>query len=749
MAVNKVEFTLEVKDEASSKVKKASEEILKQNQRTERETQKNQQDTSRRLTQEQRERQRMLSQTQRLGIRSEQTIQREINKTENAYKRLAQSGKASANDLARAQTAAKSRIAELNAELGKTSTLQKGMNFGRNALSLGAGVTAGGYYLKNKMNPHVDYDTRLAYIANTAYSDRKDVAGRQAGMAELDAMIKGAVNKYGGTRESAADTLNNLISSDAFNDSEIKSLFPMIQKYSTASGAAPEELGNIVLRAKQTMGIKPEDMSLLLDKAIRAGDLGGFELTDMARWLPQQFSAAKSAGLSGFAGVDKVLSMNQAAMITAGSTDEAGNNLVNLLTKISSRDLAKSAEKNMTINGKSINLASELAKGREKGDDSLTTFVSIMDRFVSANPEIQKVREKALNSKNSEERSQALSDMTNLLEGSQIGKIVADRQALMGLSAIMGNRKYMEDIQSGLSTAQGAGQTSFDLIQSTTGYKWQDLSNKKIFAEQDALKGTIETSGDLAKALSEYAEQYPGLTKSIVRATTALGTFAVVAGGASLSGLFMGGKGGLLGGLLSKMGGSTVGRVGTTIVKGAGGMIAREAGLLTTSFKMLNGATQGAIGKLGMLAAAGYAGYEVGTKIHDKIDSSEDGRVFLDSLGERLTGLMAFFGSKEAQMAQENNAVGKGLIQNDITDYSQIWKSRAESEQANKQFATAATEFTTSVANQKQAADKNMEAANALMKATSTPIPISITVNPGSGMFNVIAEKASKDNLRN
>ncbi|MDK4624169.1 hypothetical protein [Kingella kingae] len=59
-----------------------------------------------------------------LGIRSEQTIRNEILKTQAAYNRLARSGRASHNDLARAATATRQRIAELNNELNQGANAQ-------------------------------------------------------------------------------------------------------------------------------------------------------------------------------------------------------------------------------------------------------------------------------------------------------------------------------------------------------------------------------------------------------------------------------------------------------------------------------------------------------------------------------------------------------------------------------------------------------------------------------------------------
>ena len=81
-----------------------------------------------------------------------------------------------------------------------------------------------------------------------------------------------------------------------------------------------------------------------MNMAMSAGQAGGFELKDMAKWLPQQMAAASMSGMSGRAGFAKLAALNQAAMITAGNKEEAGNNVVNLLGKINSNDTAADAK---------------------------------------------------------------------------------------------------------------------------------------------------------------------------------------------------------------------------------------------------------------------------------------------------------------------------------------------------------------------------------------------------------------------
>lgn len=137
---------------------------------------------------------------ERLGVRSEHKIQQEINHTIAAYNRLKRSGTATSRELARAAEATRSKIAGLNAEMGKTTWGQRLGNVGTAIASVGAGMAAGAMVMAQPMKKEIDYDRRLAMVSNTAFSDR-DVVGRIAGKKELHDAVKSAVETGGGRKK--------------------------------------------------------------------------------------------------------------------------------------------------------------------------------------------------------------------------------------------------------------------------------------------------------------------------------------------------------------------------------------------------------------------------------------------------------------------------------------------------------------------------------------------------------------------
>ncbi len=487
-----------------------------------------------------------------LGVRSEQSIQREIRATEAAYRRLADSGKLSFREQARAADAMRQKITALNNEMGRLTLTQKAMATGRFVAGGVAGAVAAGYVLKPSVDKAMDYDLRLAHMANTAFSEGS-LGDRKAGVKQLDRAILAAIRAGGGTRDQAAETLDALIASGAMNVSDATGMLPTLMKSGTASGADPKELANIAIRAMQTFKIKPQDLPRIIDMAVAAGQAGGFELKDMAKWLPQQMAAATASGMSGTAGFAKLASLNQAAIITAGSKDEAGNNLVNLLAKINSSDTAKDAEK------LGINLPQYLAKKRSQGVDSVDAFVGLVDQSVGKLTAWKQLQTKLKSAKDDSEKRETLESMASIVQGSGVGKLVQDRQALMALVAIMNNRDYLQGVQTKTLNSAGAVDRNFGVISDTASFSAQQAANARDAAQQTAMESLFPWIKQVTSGFADLAEKHPHLATAAVAATGALTALAAAAGAAGLTSVLTGkgaGAAAAAGGMAATAGGA-------------------------------------------------------------------------------------------------------------------------------------------------------------------------------------------------
>ena len=485
-----------------------------------------------------------------LGVRSEQDIQREIQQTQAAYLRLTRSGVMSANEQGRAFSAMTDKVSRLKNELNganhSMTGLQRARMLGSGAAAVVGGITAASAVLAQPVRNQMSYDGRIAKMANKAYSER-GVEGRLEGKKELGGVIKNAVNVGGGTKESAAETLDALLDSGAVEMDSAKTLLPVIQKYATATGADPKDLANIVISLKRSFGIQDKDIGKALNMSIVGGEKGSYELPDMAKALPEQLALAKSLGMSGLDDYATLLGVNQGAAITAGTSSQAGTNIINLLAKINSKDAANAAAR-IKYNGKGIDLPGSLAAAKEKGMNPIDAFMGIVDKVVANDPAYQKLEAKLKTAKG-EERKQVLESMSKLLEGSAIGTIIADQQALLGLLGYRGNKEYVQDVikesnkQRDLKPGEGAGDINFAVVSEGNDFKTGQFNNAKDFAEMDAIKPLSDILGTLSKNLTEYSREYPGLTTAVVGATD--GIKAMGAAAAAFAGLrfLMGGGG--------------------------------------------------------------------------------------------------------------------------------------------------------------------------------------------------------------
>ncbi|WP_455483405.1 phage tail tape measure protein [Haemophilus parahaemolyticus] len=470
-----------------------------------------------------------------LEIKTERDLQFELRKTQQAYQTLAKSGVASARDLAKAREAVIRKERELYTEMGKQPLGQRVANVGRGVAAMGAGVMAGAMVMREPVKKAMSYDRELAMVANTAFSDR-DTEGRIAGKKQLHEAVKTAVETGGGTKEEALSSLNALLASGMKAETAI-SLLPTLQKGATATGASPEDLAAITISALQN-GIKEADIGKALDMAIAAGQAGQFELQDMARWLPQQMAAASQMGLKGLEGFEALLIANQQARVTAGTNDEAGNNLVNLLSKITSKETVERLEKYKYTDQKgkkrSINYLKSMEAYKSQGKNSLEAFTSIMDDVIGSDAGYKKLQARLKNAKK-EDRAKILDEMTTMAEGTAIGQIISDRQALMALLAIRNNVQLGQEVKESVAKSEGATETSYKVIADTNDFKTEKAKAQFEFGQMEGLSGFNNALGSTAETLSEYMSKYPDLTAAVAGAGTgivALGAAALSAAGA-------------------------------------------------------------------------------------------------------------------------------------------------------------------------------------------------------------------------
>lgn len=465
-----------------------------------------------------------------LGIRSEKAIQNEIRQTEAAYKRLVASGQAGARELSRAQDAMRAKVQALRQEMEGAS--RAGISMGgalRGFGGMAAGAMAGRAVLAGPVGRTMDYSMEMAHAANVLYAG-KSASTRIAGKAEINTAVMTAVReaKGGVSREDALAGVKTLAASGEFgNDPRTAyAMLPSIAKAAAANNSTTEDMANIAIKAKQTMGLT--NTGRILDMAAQGGISGSFELRSMAKWLPQQMAYARRTGLVGEEGFATLVAANQVSMRTAGSADEAGNNLKNLLGKVNSADTANDFKK------LGIDLSGTLAAAQKKGVGGLDAFLNLTDQVAAKDPRLVKLREQAKTAKGDDLRAN-LEAQQGILEGSSIGKVVQDAQAMAALVALLNGRGDFDKIRKEALGASGTNDDLLKVVGDEAAAKAQLLAAESANAMQTALDKVNPLLGGAADGLAGLMKEFPVLSAVIAGGGTAVAAMAASATAASIA----------------------------------------------------------------------------------------------------------------------------------------------------------------------------------------------------------------------
>ena len=411
-----------------------------------------------------------------------------------------------------------------------------------------AGVTAAGAVLAGPTRKAMTYDEQLSYMADTATGGDGQEA-YQRNKAQISDGIDAALKGGGGKREDAAAALNTMVASGKFTMPEALAQLKAVVKTAFASGASSDDIAKTAISMKN-FGLT--DLSPAFDMMMRAGQMGGFELKDMAKSLPSQLAYARASGYVGMGDLAKLLSLNQAAMSTAGTTEEAGNNVINLLQKFSSRELQDRLAKELTPregdptapnkkNPAAFDWSSYLMQQREKGVDPARAMTMLLDREMKADKRYDELQKKASASGDkSQEKKDALEGMTNILMGSKMGEFFTDRQAALGALAAVYQADYMASIEKGARESVGTTEKSSANIRGETWAKAVDTANAVNRANEQAYNSLSGPLGKVLEFTSGLANEYPRLTTAVYGATTAITALAAAAGAMGLAGKILG-----------------------------------------------------------------------------------------------------------------------------------------------------------------------------------------------------------------
>lgn len=426
----------------------------------------------------------------------------------------------------------------------------------------GAGAIMAGQMLARPTGKAMTYDEQITYMASTM-AGGGFLDERRSAKGKISDAIDAALKDGGGSREGAATALNSLIASGAFKDDEALAALSSVTRTSHAAGAREEDVAQAAI-AMRNNGVAVEDLQKGFDIMFRGGQLGSFELRDMAKWFPQQMAMARGAGLTGLKAVSELSSLNQVSRGTAGSADEAGNNLVNLLQKLNSRELQDTMGKVVTpqagdpsipgkVTGKGkrrkvapaeFDWQGYLIQRQKAGVNPIEALGEIIERQFEGNGRYQDLKKGIANAKTPEDAKALLESATSIAEGSEVGKIFADRQALMAALSILYGKDKKKGIDAELLKADGTVQAESEFVREQTWSKAQDAKNTIDRANENAYGQLSGPMGTLIETVNDAARAFPTLTTGVYAAGELLAALATagVTGGVLYS-LLSKGKG--------------------------------------------------------------------------------------------------------------------------------------------------------------------------------------------------------------
>ena len=427
------------------------------------------------------------------------------------------------------------------------------------------GTMAAGYVVKTALDKPIDYDTRLRRAAGTSY-EGQDTAGLKVELLRLEAMVNKTVRATpGASREGTLDAYEKLVGTGAFSKAEAGQLLPVVMKTAVASGADSTDLVQAAEKMKVNFDLKPEEIALALSKVMRGGKEGGFEIKDAAKWIGPLAPLFK--GYKGMAGVEAMVTMLQQVRSTAGSNDEAANNLRNFVQKMP----ADSTRKEFAKQG--IDLDAERAEGAVRGESPIDVYMRLLEKVMAKQDPEGKARKAMLAADESlspEDKAQRYEDVKRIYEGAGLSKIIADLQEMGGYTGLTGSKDYGKKVLTAVQSEDGSiVESRYQFMAEGLGAKSTAAGAVKDKAMSDAMHSVEGPLGQMLDGATGLAQEFPRVAAAAATATVALGAMAAAAVAASVAG--GGGAVGKLSGWLGGAAGSLGALFGAGKVAAAGG----------------------------------------------------------------------------------------------------------------------------------------------------------------------------------
>lgn len=346
---------------------------------------------------------------------------------------------------------------------------------------------------------------------------------------EMSNTILDTSRNTGMARNEVADVVNALVGA-GMDLKQAMQYAPVAAKFVVGQGADGTDTAKMINALGQNAKITdPKEMQKALEAIAFQGQAGSFEAADMAKWFPELLAGMGKLGITGNDAVTQLGSMLQVQMKTAGSSDEAANNLKNWMEKIGSGDVVKAYK------DAGIDYDKSLKTGIQKGMSTLESSFALAQRYVEAtDPKKAKAMSEAM-SKISKEADPAKAQemMTALEQALRTGDLFSDMQVKAALTAYMQNKQLYQQLKKDSAEASGILDQNLAERRATSAQMWKETGQ----AMDDALRSAGDAMRPLTdkvstgltsigRSIGELSDKSPALVTGLLGIGAAIATLS-------------------------------------------------------------------------------------------------------------------------------------------------------------------------------------------------------------------------------
>ena len=374
---------------------------------------------------------------------------------------------------------------------------------------------------------------------------------RSAQEADMSRSIIATSNDIGMGRNEVADVVNQLVGA-GMELKQAMEFAPVAAKFVVGQGSSGVDTAKMIQALQSNANITdPKVLEKALEAVAFQGQAGSFEASDMARWFPQLLASMQKQGITGMDAVTQLGAMLQVQMKTAGTSDEAANNLKNWMEKIGSREVVDAYSK------AGIDYQGSLNTGIQGGMSTLEASFGLAKRYIEATDPKKAAKMAEATAQISKEANpeKAKAMLSSLEQALRTGDIFADMQVKSALTAYVQNKALYEQLKNEASGASGILDKNLSERRDTSSQKWAETiqaGNDAMRSVGDAIRPVTDAVATglttVVKGITKLSDESPklvmGLTALAAGASVVTSLLGALKIGRGLVNLARGGLGG-------------------------------------------------------------------------------------------------------------------------------------------------------------------------------------------------------------